>query len=66
MYNCKLFESLIDIYRMCWKEKELAAKKIDSEIFQIFYGGRYLITLMGMFSVYSGLLYNDVFSKVLT
>jgi V-type H+-transporting ATPase subunit a len=49
---------------MCIKEKDLESKKFESEIFKIFYGGRYLIAAMGLFSVYSGLLYNDIFSKV--
>jgi hypothetical protein len=46
---------------MCIKEKDLESKKFESEIFKIFYGGRYLIAAMGLFSV---LLYNDIFSKV--
>ena len=49
---------------MCLRERQLEAKKIDSEIWQIFFAGRYLITLMGIFSIYTGLIYNDVFSKV--
>lgn len=50
---------------MCIKEKMLEARKIDSEIWRIFFAGRYLITLMAMFSIYTGLIYNDVFSKSL-
>lgn len=50
---------------MCYKEKPLQAKKIDSEIWNIFFGGRYIILLMGLFSMYTGLMYNDIFSKSL-
>ena len=50
---------------MCLKEKQLAARKIDSDIWRIFFAGRYLITIMSFFSIYAGLIYNDVFSKSL-
>ena len=45
------------------KEKQLEAKKSDNEIWNYFFNGRYLIALMGLFSTYTGLIYNDFFSK---
>jgi len=50
---------------MVLREKPLAAKKSDSEIWNIFFGGRYVILLMGLYSMYTGFVYNDVFSKSL-
>ena len=41
----------------------LEARKINSEVFNYFFNGRYLITIMAMFSIYTGLIYNDIFSK---
>lgn len=50
---------------MILQEKPLQAKKSDNEIWNIFFGGRYIIFLMGVFSMYTGLIYNDMFSKSL-
>uniref|UniRef100_A0A4W5JDV9 V-type proton ATPase subunit a n=1 Tax=Hucho hucho TaxID=62062 RepID=A0A4W5JDV9_9TELE len=45
---------------MVWKEKSHKRKRSDNEV-----RGRYIILMMGLFSVYTGLIYNDCFSKSL-
>ncbi|XP_055849253.1 V-type proton ATPase 116 kDa subunit a 1-like [Episyrphus balteatus] len=47
---------------MCIWERKLSRVRAG-EIWTIFFGGRYIILLMGMFSMYTGFMYNDVFSK---
>nr|XP_060635689.1 V-type proton ATPase 116 kDa subunit a 4 isoform X2 [Anolis sagrei ordinatus] len=48
---------------MIQNEKALLAQKGSSEIWNTFFGGRYLILLMSIFSIYTGFIYNDCFAK---
>jgi len=46
---------------LIWKEKQLGAQKLN-ELLVFCFGGRYMLILMGLFSIYVGLIYNEIFA----
>uniref|UniRef100_A0A4W5L2L2 V-type proton ATPase subunit a n=1 Tax=Hucho hucho TaxID=62062 RepID=A0A4W5L2L2_9TELE len=51
---------------MVLQERDLKLRTNDNEICQMMFGGRYLILLMGLFSIYTGAVYNECFSRGLS
>jgi V-type H+-transporting ATPase subunit a len=49
---------------MIYWEKPLSRGKLD-ELFSMAFYGRYIMLMMGIFSIYTGLIYCDAFSKAL-
>jgi V-type H+-transporting ATPase subunit a len=49
---------------MIYWERKL--KKVRDELFSMAFYGRYIMLMMGIFSMYTGLIYNDAFSKSLS
>ncbi|KAH7914088.1 V-type ATPase, V0 complex, 116kDa subunit family [Hygrophoropsis aurantiaca] len=49
---------------MILRERQWAKADLGEIMGQFFYG-RYIILMMGLFSIYTGLMYNDIFSKSL-
>lgn len=50
---------------MIFWERKLQKAKLDELTYMAFYG-RYIMLMMGLFSMYTGLIYNDIFSKSFT
>ncbi|MCJ1314653.1 H(+)-transporting V0 sector ATPase subunit a [Agyrium rufum] len=50
---------------MIFFERTLSKRKLD-EIFSMAFFGRYIMLMMGVYSIYTGFIYNDMFSKALT
>ncbi|KAG9275611.1 V-type proton ATPase 116 kDa subunit a-like [Astyanax mexicanus] len=51
---------------MLLEERDPKMRESTNEMWRMIFGGRYLILLMGLFSIYTGAVYNECFSKGLS
>ncbi|OQR70273.1 v-type proton ATPase 116 kDa subunit a isoform 1-like [Tropilaelaps mercedesae] len=54
---------LLTLFALALIFYEKPLSRVREEITSMIFGGRYLVLLMGLFSIYTGLIYNDTFSK---
>ncbi|XP_058869868.1 V-type proton ATPase 116 kDa subunit a 1 isoform X2 [Acipenser ruthenus] len=54
---------IMTLFAMWMVTQEQQFKKLKNELIDTIFNGRYIVLLMGIFSVYTGFIYNDCFSK---
>ncbi|KAG0229756.1 H(+)-transporting V0 sector ATPase subunit a [Actinomortierella wolfii] len=56
---------LVTIAGICLVLNERKLSQVKGEMFEMVFSGRYIVLLMGLFSIFTGMMYNDIFSKSL-